>query len=404
MKKLLLPLLAGLLVAATAPRAGAVVISYSHDAAGRLTAATYGGATRLAYQYDRNGSLLARRAAPDVIPALAATYAGLVGEPLPGSLDTGIISLKLLPAGGFSGSLTLNGKKHTFRGTFNPDGTADPIAIGGMTLTLALDVSGGTESVTGTLTIGGDDAQIALSRAAFNAKTNPLPAGLAGKFTLLLGPTELGVVPQGDGYGAGAITAAGRVRAAVKLAENTGFTQSATLAGPAALWPFYANLYKKKGYALGFVTFDPEADVSDFSGDIQWVKPATTGTLHPAAFNTVLALIGSKYQPPARGRQPLALREAGPNAQLSLSGSVLPGGDVLQNLTLNARNQWVVTAPVTTVNLKLKTVPGTGVTTGSLRDGAATFKFGGVVFQKQNLVSGHVLGPTQSGPLEIAPQ
>jgi len=388
--------------------ATAAVISYNYDAAGRLIGNTYDGSTRLAYQYDRNGNLLARRAANDVIPALAATYNGLVSPPDPSSLNLGVITLKLLSNGGFSGKYTINGKSTSFRGTFNPDGSANPIDLpGGVTLTLTLDVSNGTETATGLLTIAGVDSPVVLSRSAFNAKTNPLPAGLVGKFTLLLGSAggDPVLIPQGDGFGVGVITAAGRVRATVRLAENTGFSQSAVLSGnPAATWQFFASLYNRQGFVVGNIGFDGEAGVSDFGGAMSWLKPATTRGAHQSGFATQLTLIGSKYQPPPRGRQFLSLREGVPNAEISMSGGVLPGGNAQQDLTLNASNKWLVTAPVNINGLKIKTVGGSGLTTGSLRDGAATFRFGGVVFQKQNLISGHVLGPTQSGPMEVNSQ
>jgi YD repeat-containing protein len=396
--------LACMLVATAAHGA---VISYRYDAAGRLTAATYDGTTHLDYQYDRHGSLLVRRVGTDILPALAAAYTGLVIGPFPGSLNTGPITLKLLPAGGYSGSFILNGKKTSFRGTFAADGTSGPISLpGGITLNLALDVIDGTERITGTLSIGGEDSDVTLARAAFNAKTLPFPAGWIGKFTALLAPTDGDPVlyPQGDGYATGTISAKGSVRTAVRLGENTAFTQSATLAGPAANWPFFASLYKKAGYVTGTITFDAEADISDFSGMLTWLKPTTSGALHPTGFDTSLQWIGSKYLPPAKAQQVLSLRDASPNARFTLPAGALPGGSVLQNLTLDSQNKFNVSPPLTTTLLKIKTTPATGLTTGSLRDGTATFTFGGVVLQKQNLISGHVLGSTQSGPIEITPE
>jgi YD repeat-containing protein len=404
MKQNVLLVLLGLLFWGTHQAAVSAVLSYNYDAAGRLTGSTYDGASRLTYQYDRNGNLVARRAGTDVIPDLAATFTGLVLPPAPSSLNLGLITLKLLPNGGFSGSVVINGKRSSFRGSFFPDGSSDSIPIGGMTLTLNLDVLADTGMITGTLTIDGEDSPIELGRAAFHARNNPFPAGLIGKFTLLLGSSggDPVLIPQGDGYGTGSINKAGRVRSALRLAENTGFTHSAVLtAGPAATWPFFASLYKRKGFVTGTLFFDGEAAVSDLSGTLSWLKAPSTRGVHQAEFATALNLIGSKYVAPPRGRQFLQLRESGPNAELRLLGGVLPGGDLNQNLTLNGRNQWQVSEPVNALGLRLKTNKGSGLTTGSLRDGSSTFRFGGVVFQKQNLISGHVLGGTQSGILEI---
>jgi YD repeat-containing protein len=58
--KTLISLIAALL-ALLPGAASALRISYTYDAAGRMTAVNYNGSSRTAYGYDKNGGLLSRR-------------------------------------------------------------------------------------------------------------------------------------------------------------------------------------------------------------------------------------------------------------------------------------------------------------------------------------------------------
>jgi YD repeat-containing protein len=388
---------------ASSGRAASATLSYGYDAAGRLTAATYAGAQRVSYQYDRQGSLLARRPTADLLAPLAGTFNGLITSPM-AAIDTiGPITLKLQAAGGFSGSLTLGGQKVSFTGVFNADGSTAPIGLGARTLQLTLDVAGGSQSVTGMLLGGGSLSMVWLGRAAYHPTQYPVPAGLVGKFTALLAPTDPNTtLPQGDGYATGTITVPGGVRVAGKLPEGTAFTQSSTLSGPAAAWPFFASLYQKAGHVSGIIRFQSEPGTSDFSGPVTWLKPVTSGPVHSSAFTTALAFLGSHYRVPVRGQRVLEVREAAPNASFRTLGGDLAIGAVVVPVHLDANNRYQIEAnPVT---LKLKTVSGTGLTTGSFKDGTITRTFGGVVLPAQNLASGYFLGPTLSGAFEVTPQ
>lgn len=393
-----------LLLAALVLPASASVISYNYDAAGRLTGVNYGGTSSTAFAYDKNGSLLSRVNTIAPLPPLAAGYTGLITNATPTTANTGTISLKLLPTGAFTGKLVIGGKTLTFKGTFAADGTTPDIVItrkaplANLTLHLVLDITGGTNSIAGTITDGAFTSQVALDRAAFDKKHNPVPGGIVGSYTVLFQPTSTGAgIPQGHGYGTVKVDAAGAIKLTAALADGAKITQSATLSS-AGTWPFYLLMYKGGGQLAGEITFASDPGTSDFAGALDWRKPATTGALYPGAFVTMLDVVGSKYAVPPKGIRVLDFTATASNARVTASAT---GITTLNKLvTLEATNKFTVSADATKLKLTLTT--NTGIFLGSYLDGTATRKFGGVVFQEQNIGGGFVTGSAATGPTVIA--
>lgn len=392
-----------------APAAEAARISYSYDAAGRMTAVSYDGASRTAYGYDKNGSLLSR--VDSVTPALAppphlaAVYNGLITHATPGAVNTGIITLKLLANGSYSGKLTVGNVTVPFKGSFAADGSSALIPITGKppltSLQLQLDVLGGVASVTGTLSTTGFDSDVAMSPAIYNAKSNPLPAGLIGKYTALFMPTENAPgIPQGDGYALVTVKNTGGVSLAGKLADNSKITHSSLLVG-VNTWPLFVSLNKKAGFISGQVLFATDPGVSDFGGDVDWLKPATSGLFHPDEFDTVLDFAGARYLPPLKGQSALLLASAAPNTVFTASGGGLAVDPLVRGITLDSKNKFVI--PPHASALKLSLASATGLFSGSFKDGAATRAFGGVILQSLNMGSGFFTGATESGLVELEP-
>src|SRR4030095_970390 len=104
--------------------ARAIQISYGYDSAGRLTSASYGAAGNTTYQYERNGNMLARINTVNPSLPLAGKYAGLVTGNAGSSAEAGVLSLNVTLSGGFSGTVSLGGKKFKVKGTFDADGNA----------------------------------------------------------------------------------------------------------------------------------------------------------------------------------------------------------------------------------------------------------------------------------------
>lgn len=406
-----------LMMLAPLSAAHAIKVSYIYDAAGRLTAVNYNGTSRTAFGYDKNGNMLSRTntVTPPTHPAivLAANYVGLVDNASPNAVNVAPITLKLMNTGTFSGKATIEGVAYPIAGTFAADGTTPAInfarkpAPGTYTLTLSLDVAGGTRQVTGTLTsnglAGGDFAStVLLDRSNYNTTTQLLPAGLAGNYTAIFLPGENTVtVPQGDGYATVKITSSGGITAAGKLADGTAITHSSTLIGD-AVWPVFISFYKT-GYIYGRVVFASIPGASDFSGPMTWLKPATTGPLYPGQFFTKPTLLGSKYDVPATNQRALAFLNKVPNAIFTASGASLQVDPLMRDITLDIKNKFIT--PVDAAKLKLTLTTPSGAISGSFVDGTATRTLGGVIFQEQNIASGFFANPDiavkRTGPIQI---
>jgi YD repeat-containing protein len=398
-------LISALFAAVTLP-AHAVKISYSYDAAGRLTAANYDGASRTAYAYDKNGNLLSRTNTTNVIPALAGTYNGLLSNASPDISNIGPISLKVGSNGSFSGKVILAGSSYSFAGVFAANGSTGVITIdrkpplNDLSLTLALDVTNGTGQITGSVTDTLFTSTIQIDRAAYDTKSNLLPAGLIGKYTALLLPTEMTAgIPQGDGYATVSVNNSGGIMLAGKLANNVGITHSSTFVD-GSLWPLFVSLHSSKGFLSGLVTFETDPGNSDFDGYLSWVKPATTGTFHPNGFTTNLTLIGSKWEPPAKGQRAITVRNTSPNLSFNASQGNL-AAPIFLNVTLDAANKFVI--PADPSKLKLSLTTSSGVIMGSITDAGKTRTLSGVLLQDWNSGSGFFPGATESGVFELEP-
>ncbi|HYF34238.1 MAG TPA: hypothetical protein VD994_03020, partial [Prosthecobacter sp.] len=336
MKTLLLALLA-----AIALPAHAIKVSYTYDVGGRLNSVNYNGTSNTAYGYDKNGNLLSRVNTTDPLPSLAGVYNGLLENIDPDIANVGPITLKIAINGSFSGKVTLGGASHSFTGLFPANGVAAAIIIdrkpplNDLTLTLLLDVANGTRQVTGSITDGNFTSDIQLDRAGYNATTNLLPGGLIGKYTALLLPTETtSGVPQGDGYATVTVSKTGGIVLAGKLANNVGITQSSVFAGN-NVWPLFVSLHASKGYVAGLVTFETDLGNSDLDGFLSWVKPLTTGTFHPAAFDTNLTFLGSKWEVPFKGQTAIAVAGTTPNLSFNATEGNL-AAPIFQTITLDS--------------------------------------------------------------------
>lgn len=389
--------------------AQAARLTYRYDAAGRLTAVNYDGESRTAYGYDKNGGLASRvdSVNPDSAPPphLAGIYNGLVSHATPEAASSGIITLKLLANGSFSGKFTVGGGSVAFKGVFAADGSAAPIVLNGKPpftgLTLSLDLLAAVPRITGTLAADGFDSDVLAEQALFNPKTNPLPAGWIGKYTALFAPAEAGAgIPQGEGYGLVAVKNTGALTLAGRLADNTAFTHGGLLVGDGS-WPLFVPLYKKAGLLSAQVNFITDPGISDFSGSVAWRKPETVGNFHPDEFTTELDFFGARYTPPAAGQRVLSLADGAGNLLFAASGGGLDEDPYERFLTLDAKNKLLV--PADAGALKLGLVSASGLFTGSFKDDGVVRPVSGVILQSLNLGAGFFSGGFEGGPVDLTP-
>lgn len=396
--------------------ASALRISYSYDAAGRLTAANYNGDSRTAYGYDKNGSLTSRvRSLTPVLaasPHLAGTYSGLITNATPNAGNTGVITLKLLANGTFSGRLTIQGGSFAFAGKFDANGLLEPLHIQidrkapllDYLLSLTLDVQSSPQAIQGTIT--GDfnsevfNSNIAMRPDRFNLGGLLMGGGMAGKFTMIFeadnGPPG---VPEGTGFATVAVSTKGVVTLAGKLPNNVAITQGGQILWP-NVWPLYVPLHAQLGFLAGTMTFVNLGPVV-LQGDIHWLKPATAGTFHPAAFSTSVLAEGARYLPPASGQRVLDFLPVSPNAVFeAFEGNLAAPWS--KNVTLDSANKFII--PLDASVLKLGVATASGLVTGTFKSSPTTTRvLSGVVMQGERFAAGFFVGDTESGDFSVEP-
>jgi YD repeat-containing protein len=384
-------MLAACAAAAFVSSARAIQISYSYDSAGRLTSASYGAAGNTTYQYDRNGNLLARVNTVNPFLPLAGKYAGLITGNAGSSAEAGVLSLNVTLSGGFSGTVSLGGKKFKVKGTFDADGNATVDLSGSPAVHLALHLDSGTRQITGTFT-GGVTATLTASSAPFS-KSKPAPGGAVGKYTALLAATEsLATVPKGTGFASVTIGTTGGVKVAGVLADGTKLSEGTSLVTDTQ-WPLFANLYKDGGFVSGLVSYAPDPGVGEFIGTIEWMKPAVTGGLYTAGFSTELDFSAAHYAPPPKGQPALELDDESPNAHF-----IAPGID--KPLTLDAKNHISVAEP-NPEKLTLKLKAKSGQISGGLLIAGKGRKLSGVLQLEQNIGAGFFFSDSESLPFTL---
>ena len=200
-------------------------------------------------------------------------------------------------------------------GVFDNNGDYSSV-IGSATVTLHIDLTNGTDEITGTVTEGTTISTVTASLSTFNSKTNPA-SQYAGIYTIVLPPNtnDTGsAFPQGDGYGTLNVGTSGKLRFSATLGDGTRISQTATISDNGS-WPVYIPLYLKQGTLVGAVTFTNIVGVSDLSGALTWFKPVIpTSKLYPDGFTTQITLLGSAYTAPATGTPALNV----PNATCNL--------------------------------------------------------------------------------------
>ena len=355
----------------------------------------------------------------------------------PSAARTGSVKVTIGKAAAFTAKLVLGGKSFSMKGKFDKGGAAHfgktltpTIALKRKNLpdlvaTLQLDVSGGTDSLTGTITENAAAfAVLSADRALYTSKKNPIaplrnvPALLLGKYTVLFvakSPAAQSLAstafPQGDGIGTLTVSASGFAKLKGSLADGSGISCSAPLS-KANGWPFYVSLAKGQGGISGPTLFRDEPGVSDLDAqNIVWLKPASTAVRYPAGWPTGIRtdLIGSKYVAPlaaanASALPGLAAEDADGNATIALTeGGILAPG-LTQAANISAKNKVTMITPVA-AKLALSISVKAGTTAGSFIHPVTLKKMSpkGVIFQKQQLTSGYFLGVTESGLLDIRP-
>jgi hypothetical protein len=364
------------------------------------------------------------------LPALGAT---------PGAEKTGLLRLTVAKRGSFTGRLKFGGATFPLRGAFDKAGV--PHFLPGATstasiprkgevpliLSLNLDVSAGTDQLTGTLTEGDAPfAAITANRALYTRSRNPrapmrlVEPDLLGKYTVLFAaktPAEHALaaaqVPQGDGFGRLTVAASGVARLAGRLADGSNVSYANALSKENAL-PVWVPFARGKGSLAGPVTFREMPGISDVDGlDLQWFKPANpNSSAYPAGWPAGIHvdLVGAAYAVPPRGSGQsifpgLPLADVDGNALAYLLDEATAPPFLTIPINLNPKNQVLVIAPGED-RFHAVLVPAFGWFRGSFVDPTSGHltRFHGAILQKQQRGAGYFSRPDGSGSVTIEPK
>jgi glucose/arabinose dehydrogenase len=329
-------------------------------------------------------------------------YRGLVSSNSASSDDTGFLGLSLTATGRFTARIVLGGKAYSFTGVFDNTGnfndTISPAGGTPFTVSLSLDTTNRSDTLTGSVNGGGLNAQIDASKSLFSAAFNPAPN--AGRYTLTLPGS--GNAPVGTGWGTAVVGRAGVVRMVGVLPDLTRITLASRI-NKDGTWPLFASLYDRQGSLSGLITFQNNPGVSDCDGSLDWFRPAiANAALFPDGFSAQITLKGSRYVPPAQGTRALDFSATANNGQVTFNGGNLNPQPGPITVTLTATNQ-VVAAPSERFILRINPMNGVFFGTFVVPQTGAIRGASGVIFQKQNVGTGIFLGQDETGSLELDP-
>lgn len=393
--------IAGLL---SLPSIPALAVHYTYDNNNQIVSVSYDGNQQAVYGYDENGNITSI-ALRGVVQK--SSFYGLIAATPPDPEESGSVVIKLTDKRIFTATFTIDGKRYSLKGEFNPTGEYTGQLVRGGTLStldvfLTLDYLAGADSITGRFEEGGVTiAVISADHGSFDPKKKP--AADAGRYTVSISsdPTQPlpAQYPQGYSFGTLTVSATGAIKFAGVLADGTKVTQG-TWVSQNRTWPLYLAPYKTGGLLMGKINFQNTADVSDLDGTITWTRDPGGKAPYAVGFSGTAGLIGSRYEKPGKGETALHVTTDSPNLQAQFGSGDLIGTQT-KSFTLLATNK--VLAPVPQ-EFSLSITTASGLFKGSfLPTGETTLrKFQGVLFQKQNLGIGWFPGGDVTGYVEIS--
>lgn len=212
---------------------------------------------------------------PSPFPAVKGNYAGLAANTNGVTPDTsGYFNLNVTPVGAFSGKLQIGNGRFGFRGQFNINGDTTVTVNRGqlatpLQLTLHIDLTNGTDQITGALTDGAWVAAVNGDRNVFNSQLNP--AQQAGLRNFILQRADNTSVEAG--VGAGKISTGGTANVVGALDNGIKFHTSSMLAKNGDC-PFYLSLNNGTEIVIGWLNF-PKVPNPTASGTVLWVSTGT---------------------------------------------------------------------------------------------------------------------------------
>ena len=169
--------------------------------------------------------------------------------------------------------------------TFNVARGASPA----LAVTMQLDLTNGTDQVTGTVTDGSWTAQLQGYREATSIST-PTP----GKYTVAFIGSGDGITePGGSGVGLITVASTGTVSLSGTLSDTTAIAPSTKISKDGQ-WPLYSSFNSGGGLLTGWIIFTNDTvNNLDLEGSLTWIKPASSSPYYPFGFDMSIDAAGS---------------------------------------------------------------------------------------------------------------
>lgn len=329
---------------------------------------------------------------PDPIVPVRGNYVGLVmpSSDTPTHDNSGSFTLTVDRRDSYSARFVVGGRTYVGTGKFDLNGHADLTLKTGRTVltgTAQLDLGGGTDQITGSLSDGSTiDTAFTGNRAVFSSKQ---PAPFAGHYTLIIGNNpDVG----GNGFGSVLVSATGMAVSSIKLGDGSVMSQNVAVSKNGD-WPFFAVLYRGHGSILGWVRFANQSD-SSLTGNLNWFRPASSTRAYPAGFSTTVPLTGSLFITSPAGSPLLKWNDGFVQlANGNLPDAInIPVSNTSKNLITNTDGDVAVRA----------TVNSSGSITGQFtQPGQKPTTLSGVVLPKNNSGAGFFPGTVQNGSFSL---
>jgi uncharacterized repeat protein (TIGR03803 family) len=340
---------------------------------------------------------------PSPFAQVAGSYNGLFYDPANVTpANAGFFTLQTTYLGKFSGALQMAGTHYSFGDQFDANGVGQatiPMSKSApLTVWLQLDMTRGTDHLTGSVSNQTWAAALAGDLDVFNGSTSIAPQ--QGNYTLVIPGAGAAPRPAGDSWGTVKLDAAGNVHLSGSLADGTSIAQTVPVSRGGA-WPLYASLYSGQGLLLGWLALSSDSNQA-LAGNVLWLKSASSTAKYYANGLTLRTNIqGSPYTAPGGGTNLFNAT----NLVVVLSGGGL-AQSITNHITLDANNKVV---NLGSNKLSLSFSSSAGSFKGSVAGPAPASKsisFNGVVLENQGAASGlgFFLGSGQSGQVSIAPE
>jgi hypothetical protein len=226
----------------------------------------------LGFVMQSNLSLVAKFVS-NPFPAVRGNYTGLVAnEQGVTPKNSGYFTLTITTSGQFTGKLMMGGTRQGFRGQFDLNGDA-MVSVRrnlqpALNLKLHLDLTNGSDQVTGSLTDGRWTSALAGDRNVFDTLSNP--ARQAGDRSFVLDRADNNTRAA---TGLSRINLNGATRVQGTLTDGRAFSTSSTLARNGDC-PFYLSLNSGNEVVIGWLNF-PIGQGPTATGTVLWVRTGT---------------------------------------------------------------------------------------------------------------------------------